>query len=266
MPRNENWTRDQLILAFDLYCRTPFGKLHHRNPDIITLAEAIGRTPSALAWKLSNFARLDPSLQQRNIKGASHGSKGEEEIWQQFYENPDALVVESERLSSRAQGPRAVLDKPLPEGTTRQTTVRARIHQDFFRAAVLAAYGGNCCITGLRTPQLLNASHIVPWSVDPKNRTNPRNGLCLNALHDRAFDAGLLTITTDYRVEISPAISRVHNKAEAELLMHFDGRKITLPDRFIPDTQFLQFHRENIFVHKAGVSNKTRARCTNAGT
>lgn len=264
MPRNQNWTRDELILAFDLYCRTPFGKLHHRNPDIIALAEVIGRSPSALAWKLSNFARLDPSLQQRNIKGASHGSKGEEEIWREFFDNPDALVVESERLSSRAPMTRAVLDKPFPEGATRETTVRARIHQDFFRAAVLAAYGGNCCITGLRTPQLLNASHIVPWSIDPKNRTNPRNGLCLNALHDRAFDVGLLTITTDYRVEISPAISHVRDKAESELLIRFDGHRITLPDRFMPDPQFLQFHREHIFVHEAKAS-AVRGRTTTAG-
>src|SRR5574337_228422 len=66
MPRH-NWTREELILAFNLYCKIPFGKIHYRNPEIIDLAMVIGRTPSAVSWKLANFARLDPSLKSRRI-------------------------------------------------------------------------------------------------------------------------------------------------------------------------------------------------------
>ena len=55
------WTRDELLVAFNLYCKTPFGRLHQRNPEIIRLASALGRTPSALAMKLVNFASLDPA-------------------------------------------------------------------------------------------------------------------------------------------------------------------------------------------------------------
>ena len=65
-----NWTREELIVAFNLYCKIPFGRIHIRNPLIIELAKAIGRTPSALSWKLANFARLDPALRKRNIAGA----------------------------------------------------------------------------------------------------------------------------------------------------------------------------------------------------
>ena len=46
------WTRQELLVAFALYCRLPFGRLHSRNPEIVQFAEAIGRTPSALAMKL----------------------------------------------------------------------------------------------------------------------------------------------------------------------------------------------------------------------
>src|SRR5271155_4885876 len=59
MPRRD-WTREELIVAFNLYCKIPFGRIHIRNPLIIELAKAIGRTPSAVSWKLANFARLDP--------------------------------------------------------------------------------------------------------------------------------------------------------------------------------------------------------------
>lgn len=47
-------------------------------------------------------------------------------------------------------------------------------------------------MSGLAEPRLLIASHIVPWSKDKTNRLNPSNGLCLSAIHDRAFDQGFI--------------------------------------------------------------------------
>jgi putative restriction endonuclease len=44
MPTNK-WTREELIIAFNLYCKIPFGKIHNRNPEIIELAKILGRTP-----------------------------------------------------------------------------------------------------------------------------------------------------------------------------------------------------------------------------
>ena len=105
-------------------------------------------------------------------------------------------------------------EREFPEGLDRETRVRVRVNQGFFRSAVLAAYESRCCVTGLSIPQLLNASHIVPWSVDPKNRTNPQNGLCLNVIHDRAFDNGLLTITPDLKIRVATKLKRnMANKA-----------------------------------------------------
>jgi putative restriction endonuclease len=127
--------------------------------------------------------------------------------------------------------------------------VRARVNQGFFRAAVLAAYDEQCCVTGLAIPQLLNASHIVPWAVDTKNRTNPQNGLCLNALHDKAFDCGLLTVTTDLRVKLSDKLkTNRKDNAAREFLQKFEGVQIRRPRHFAPDAKFLQYHNENVFV------------------
>ena len=195
MPTNK-WTREELIIAFNLYCKIPFGKIHIHNPEIISLAKILDRTPSALSWKLANFARLDPFLQKKNIVGASHGSKLDTEIWNEFNNNWDKLAFESERLLAQKIG-KSVEDiseieiSDLPKtGKERETTVKVRVNQNFFRKTVLAAYSFKCCITGLDVPELLNASHIIPWSKDEANRMNPRNGLCLNAIHDRAFDRG----------------------------------------------------------------------------
>ncbi len=250
-----NWQREELILAFNLYCKIPFGRIHNRNPAIISLAEAIERSPSAVSWKLANFARLDPSLQERNIAGATHGSKGEAEIWEEFNDDWEALAFESERLLAQVMGRKIeevaeVPEQELPrEGKERERVVRSRINQGFFRTAILAAYENKCCITGMPIPELLTASHIIPWSVDSENRLNPRNGLCLNAMHDRAFDRGLLTVTYDYKVKLSPKVSDVaEDGAVRHLLTRYEGLPITLPTRFVPDPSFLKYHNEEVYL------------------
>lgn len=253
MPSN-NWTREELILAFNLYCKIPFGTIHIRNPQIVALAKILGRTPSAVSWKLANLASLDPSLKKRNIAGASHGAKLDTEVWEEFNNNWDKLTFESEKLLAEKLGKpvEKVADIEtfdLPKaGIERKAFIKIRVNQSFFRKAVIASYDSKCCITGLGIPELLNASHIIPWSKDEANRVNPRNGLCLNAIHDRAFDRGLLTITPDFKIKISKLIRRSDTDiAIQDFLLRFDGSEIRLPTRFSPDINFLKHHNENIF-------------------
>lgn len=248
MPRN-NWTRDELILAFNLYCKIPFGKIDHRNPEVASLAKALRRTPSALSWKLANFASLDSTLKGRQISGASHGSKLDRKIWDEFNSDWEKLSFESEQLL------RSVLRREFeeeftlspPEGLSRTASIQVRINQDFFRAAVLAAYNSTCCITGLSIAVLLNASHIVPWAVDSKNRTNPRNGLCLNAIHDRAFDRGLITVMPSHEIRVCSTLRDSGNEIVNELFSRYHGSKIICPLHFTPDAEFLEFHNKEIF-------------------
>jgi predicted restriction endonuclease len=247
-----DWTREELIVAFNLYCRTPFGRIHNRNPEIIATATAIGRTPSALSWKLANFSRFDPSVRGRSLTGATHGSSLDREIWEEFHSNWNALALESEKL--RAKFLHLDLEKmaakDFPDGHVRRASVDVRVTQGFFRSMILAAYNARCCITGLPIPELLCASHIVPWSTDDKNRANPRNGLCLNALHDRAFDRGLISIDAEFRVITSAKAKTFGGEAVKEFLVQFAGRKIELPEQFKPDSRLLAYHRETIFQGK----------------
>lgn len=250
----DNWSREELILAFNLYCKTSFGKIHNRNPEIVALAKLLDRSPSAVSWKLANFARLDPSLKDRNIVGASHGSKLDQEVWNEFNGNWPRLAFESERLFAQKTGQPIeslagidIADLPRA-GKEREALVRVRVNQGFFRKAVLAAYRYRCCITGLEIPELLNASHIIPWSRDEANRVNPRNGLCLNAFHDRAFDRGLVTITPEFTVKVSPAIMRkAKNSVALDFLARFDGCSVELPGRFVPDPKFIKYHNKHVY-------------------
>jgi putative restriction endonuclease len=246
------WTRNETIQAFNLYCKTPFGRIHTRNPEIIKLAKRLDRTPSSVALKLANLARLDPALQRRNISGASHGSKMDVVVWNEFHQNWDGLAFESELLRSQLDNDgrlEAAEDTTeFPEGLTREAVVKARVNQQFFRAAVLAAYGNRCCITGLPMPELLVASHIVPWKVDATNRTNPRNGLCLNALHDKAFDLGLLTVTRKLTVVLAPELLKKSPLSGVrEFFLKYKDASMEAPSRFSPDPAFLEYHNDTIF-------------------
>src|SRR6476620_8264900 len=97
------WTKDELLLGINLYAKLPFGKMHSRNPQVIELATLIGRTPGSVAFKLVNFASLDPDLQKRGIKGAANSGNLDKEVWHQFYNNWDAAFEESEKLLAKTK-------------------------------------------------------------------------------------------------------------------------------------------------------------------
>lgn len=250
------WTKDQLKLAFHLYCQLPFGKLHSRNPEIIQLAKLIGRTPSAVAMKLVNFASLDPAITGTGRKGLEGASNLDREIWAEFHADWEGLAMECARLREHF----GVTEQPdqdrsadfvLPEdftGETRRVLTEQRIKQNFFRRAVLASYRGRCCMSGLSEPRLLIASHIVPWSKDKANRLNPSNGLCLSAIHDRAFDKGLITLSDDWKVIVSEELRRRDEPFVQSVLKPLEGRAIEIPERFVPDLAFVKRHRDEIFV------------------
>jgi putative restriction endonuclease len=246
------WTRDELILAINLYCKMPFGRLTSNSPEIKELAKQIGRTANSVALKLVNFSSLDPSLQARGIKGMGNASKLDKQIWEEFYNNWDAALIESEILLAKTK--QTTIEKlydidisALPkDGKEKERIVKTRVNQSLFRKMVMANYNGTCCITGIDTPQLLIASHIVPWSQDAGNRLNPMNGLCLNALHDKAFDNGLITIwADDYTIRISSKLKKKNAPVSIEQnFSAMEGRAINLPDRFLPDRELLRRHNE----------------------
>lgn len=249
-PGQRLWTRDELILGINLYSKLRFGQLHKGNPQIIDLANLIDRTPSSVALKLVNFASMDPVLQQRGIKGMSNRGNLDREIWNEFYEDWDDAFLRSEQLLAEKkhttiEALNDIEENDLPkEGIERERLVKARVNQKLFRKIVLSNYNGRCCITGIESPELLVASHIVQWSKDDKNRLNPANGLALNALHDKAFECGLITITEDLTLKVSPQLFKQEkNELIKKNFLEFQGKELFLPKKFMPGIEFLKVHQ-----------------------
>lgn len=253
MAKSNNWTREETIVAFNIYCKIPFKSSSKTNPTIVKYANIIGRSPSALNMKVGNFGRLDPELKKQGITGLINGSKLEEDIWNEFNGNWDKLAFESEQLIAKFQN-KSIEDtetiylENLPKGEDKETLVKTRVNQSFFRSAVLSSYNLKCCITGLSIPDFLVASHIKPWAKDKENRTNPHNGLCLNSIHDKAFDRGFITVTPDFKILISNYFDSFTNDlAVNDFFKKYKNQPITLPDRFLPSKEFLDFHYHQIF-------------------
>ena len=198
--------------------------------------------------KLSNVASLDPAITGTGRRGLSSASAADREMWAEMQEDWEAFAIETRRAVDAVQPDPPQPTSPAgPAGGERLATVHQRIGQHFFRDTLLSAYRGRCCITGLATPELLNASHIVPWSKDQANRVNPRNGLLLSALHDRAFDSGLITIAEDMTVRVWSGLAGETDHFLAETIGGFEGRRIEPAEKFQPEREFLEYHRQRVF-------------------
>lgn len=247
------WTRDQLVKVLSLYCQLPFGRMHARNVAVIGLAKAIGRTPAAVALKLVNFASMDPDLKERGVRGMQNSSVADRSVWQEFYGRWDTLaqnaiveVVPNEDFRSIAQKLSATRAPVGPTEVVRES--KQRRGQQFFRSAVLAAHDCKCCLTGITSEPLLRASHIVPWSSDLGLRLNPQNGLCLNALHDAAFDRGLITFTEKFELRLSKKLRKeVPTAIYVEMFECRAGKPIVMPIRHCPTQEMIEYHRCRVF-------------------
>ncbi len=227
-----------------------------RNSQVIEIAKLINRTPNAVAMRLCNFASVDPYHQQRGIKGLVGGKKQCEPIFERFINDRENLMYESEKILANLKN-ESLLDNNELEtkesdfsSTMRESLIKTRVNQNLFRKIVLANYGGKCAISNITIPNLLVASHIVPWATDEKNRLNPANGICLNALYDRAYDNGLLSIDLNYKVILS---SQLKGECQQEYFKiyfaNIENKKINLPEKFLPNKTFLDYHLNHCFKH-----------------
>jgi len=124
--------------------------------------------------------------------------------------------------------------------------IRPRIGQSSFRVLVTEAYRRRCAITGENTLVTLEAAHIVPYSGEGGH--NVRNGLLLRADFHRLFDVGLVCVTPNLRVKISPRIREEWFNGKA--YYRLDGQPLSVvPDQpaMRPDPDLLEWHFRNRF-------------------
>ena len=251
-----NWTREQTIVALNVYCKIPFKSSNARHPLIKEFAKIIKRTPAALNFKIGNLGSFDPALRAKGIVGLGHTSKMDEIVWNEFFDNPEKLAYESEKIIANMkhqsiEESTSLNFTDLPEGTERESITRQRVNQQFFHDVVLCSYENRCCITGINHRNILEACHISSWRDDVKNRTNPKNGLCMNPLFHRAFDCLLFTVTPDYIIEISEQmIDCTENNSFRDYLVSINGNNILMPEKFSPDRNLLAIHYEQFKKHQ----------------
>lgn len=255
MPKNL-WSREELILAFNLYLKIPFGKMHRANRDVIHLANLIGRTPNSIALRLVNYASVDPVLKARGIKGMVGGTGIVQPIWDEFFDNRDELIYLSEKILAEKENSsienkfhELLGDLKELKGETKIREVKTRVNQNVFRQIVLANYSSKCAISGIDLPELLVASHIVPWSINEKERLNPENGICLSMLYDKAYDKGLIGINTNYELVLSSVLKKRNSQSYfGRYFSNLEGEKITDSNKYLPRKEFLEFHMDSIFL------------------
>ena len=164
MARNPNWTRDELILALDLYLRV--GQPGPEHAEVVELsgflrslplANSAGdpdkyRNPDGVSMKLGNYAALDPAYEG---VGLERGGRGDAVVWDEFAHNPERLhaVAGALRAVVRANGDELGTpeegEDSVPEGALlfRQHLRRER-NQSLIRrkkVAVLEATGRLSC-------------------------------------------------------------------------------------------------------------------------
>lgn len=250
------WTRNEFMAVFNLYLKTSFGKMYSSNPDVVRVANLIGRSANSVALRLVNFASCDPILRKRGIKGMTGGMKQCQPYWDEFFADKDKFIYESERILANYQNTsveskyKKALEN-IPDdikGEDRTREVKTRVNQNVFRLIILANYNSTCALTGIDIPELLVASHIIPWAYDKKERLNPENGICLSSLYDRAFDQGLITFSDDYKTILSSKIkANVGKTYFADFFQPIDGKQLLSPEKYYPNKRFLEYHRDIIF-------------------
>ena len=259
MEQRRRWTEDEIIIALALYYQIPFGKIHNRNPLIKTVAAKMRRSSSALEMKMLNLASFDSTLRDKNISGLVNSGRLDREIWDKYYDAHDILA---DRYNAFMGGELGLeldeayaeigVEPTIHEAGAREQTVQARVGQNYFRNAVLSAYEKRCCMTSISIPEFLIASHIKPWkaSDDKKEKANPRNGLCLNALHDKAFDLGFITVDKNtLRIVVAESLKNFEKLDETtkNWIVACEGEPIILPHRSSPDKLFLEYHNDVVF-------------------
>lgn len=249
----KQWTEDEQLLALNLYHLLPFGRLHKSAPEIIALAAIMNRTPSSVAMKLCNFASLDSKITESGRTGLKGASKGDRTLWKWHEENPKEFRQKSEQLLIKSGdddflSSDDIKSRKIVQTTERVAWLKTRVGQPIFRKMILDNYSEKCCFSGLEIPELLVASHIVPWSKNEEHRLNPKNGLCLSSLHDKAFDIGMWTLDDQGDVVLGKDLLASQSSIIQDAFFEHRGKPLSIGKTHAIDMELMRYHRDEIFT------------------
>ena len=158
-------------------------------------------------------------------------------------------MLEEEYLKVLESGDEKSIDRfmKIPDGDGK-AYVDTRTGQNAIRRYALKRYNNQCSLCDIKIKELLVASHITLWSKDEKNRRNPRNVICLCAVHDKMFEKGLLYIEDNYKVHFSKQCLEMQNSSKMfDLLCKNTNEYLRLPKIWEPDPILLRRHRRKFY-------------------
>lgn len=255
MPRSgQKWTEEETALALGLYLQLSFDEIAKERREVVELARLLGRTPSSVTYKMYNLASLDPVIVNSGKKTFDHHSKTDESVWNRYFSQPYRLPADCEKIIdgylSGIEGGESAFSSYVLGGEIYIET-KARMNQNIFRRNVLSEYGETCCITGMHSTDLLIASHIKPWKFSNDfEKLDSRNGLCLNPLHDRAFDKGLMTLHPEHRtiVYIDNIEEMMPDRIYKDYFGRYENRTISEPEHNKPNRAYIEFHNKYVYA------------------
>jgi len=245
------WTYDEITNLCGVYFTIPFGKIHARNPQIQRIADALKRNANSVAMKLLNLAALDPELRTSGRTGLTRASRLDRRAWEDFYNNREAASAEVETwiTAINDHSPGDIQEsEEIPAIMEVETSRKVRRAQGYFRRMILALYSGRCCMTDICVPELLVASHILPWARFPEARIERGNGLCLATHFDHAFDRGLITFDDQLRLTIGRRLRACDtNPTIVQEFLRREGSHLAINRYLPPNPDYLAWHRNEIF-------------------
>ena len=161
-------------------------------------------------------------------------------LWNQVQESLDGRAI---------RGPmHLVRDPEPPERYGPPVLMKPRLGQGGFRVLVTDAYRRRCALTGESTLPVLEAAHILPFAESGPHDVS--NGMLLRSDFHKLFDLGMITVTPELRVEVSPRIREEYFNGKAYYRLH--GQELAnLPESVSerPSTDFLRWHNDNRYQY-----------------
>ncbi len=189
-------------------------------------------------YSASAIGRLLGGRTRNAIIGKAHRMGLPNRATQATPESQDRLNELLARVKSKLENQADALSTEFSQTTA---AYRQRPGQQQFRQEVLSLFQGRCAVTGTETSAVLEAAHIIPFSVSEDNDLS--NGICLRADIHSLFDLGLISISENWLVCISDKLT---DPEYSEL----DGKKVDIPSKAKDalKTHNLRWHRTNVFV------------------
>lgn len=204
------------------------------------------RSPAELARQLGCTILVEPFFWQREawIPVPSDWSKNIVSGKGYQLDSPSGAALWTEVRARLSSDPKSQFSSEVAEPQDRYgspVTVRPRLGQGAFRVEVTDAYSRRCAITGEKTLPALEAGHIRPYAKNGPHEI--RNGLLLRSDLHNLFDLGYLTVTLDYRVEVSRRIREEFENGRHYYALH--GQPLAVLPKYEnsrPASEFLEWH------------------------